>query len=207
MDQNFSERIKDVTYRFEQIEYFDLFIRFYVEVWGQGVREIEIYEGGKVILHANTNLLVNSNFALGIVSARSLLEFLGLRPGKNPYELKERKSKQADDIVIEGFLSKDGVALKQLTPFTVRERFLNQWDKVERALWELMTDASKGTAHITNLRKEDPATFAIYRYGIKALRVLLKEQFYSQIGSEPPGPYVFKHPVNQSEVSTPLATK
>lgn len=161
------------------------------------VLPIEIRQGDRTLLHANTNLLVNSTFALGIISARALLEFLGLKAGKITNELKGRERKQDDDIVIEDFYGVDGSRLNMIDVATIEVEFPEHHEYVRRALWELISDAHKGTAHLTDLRKEDPDTFQIYRYGIKGLSILMDKYFYSEIGMACPGPYVFKEPTSQ----------
>ena len=101
------ERI--IPYRLGMV---DIFYQALTEMtFTDGAKSLEIFVDGKLKIRGNTNAYSNMAIEAGIIHARALLEFLGLKLDRNDTKkLKERdkSSKYKNDLFIEHFKNKKG---------------------------------------------------------------------------------------------------
>jgi len=154
------------------------------------VRPTKIYWDNKECNDGFWTGYKNAVIECGIIHARAMLDFLGLKIDKNG-KLCERKQKhQTDDLVIEDFPGHVG-SLKPVTIQDIRSRYKGPDNDALYAIEYTILLANKGIAHITSADFDNPdgwRSLEIVSRGIPSLTV---SKFYTPLGLSPPESNVY----------------
>ncbi len=158
-----------------------------------GPKPIELYVDGKLRMTGRTTAFSNPAIEAGIIHARTLLEFLGLRVDQNnPKRLKKRSRKQHnDDLFIEDFTN-GTKRLSKITIEDVKEHYPGPPQDAEGALARIIHIAHKEIAHSTWGRGKADDDFKMVGIAAKGIRALTVSFFFTKL--EMPAP---ASPVNE----------
>jgi hypothetical protein len=152
-----------------------------------GAKPLEIYVEGKLKMRGNTNAYSNSAIEAGIINARALLEFLGLKVDpKNSTKLKERNGqRRGDDLFIEDF-EHEGEHLVKITIDDVKAHYPGPEEEAEGALARIIHIGHKEIAHPTLGRENTDDDYAMLEIAARGIRALTVSFFFTRLGSPAP---------------------
>ncbi|MFT4805748.1 MAG: hypothetical protein ACI9YE_002974 [Psychroserpens sp.] len=152
-----------------------------------GAKPIEVFIDGKLKMRGNTNAYSNPAIEAGIINARSLLEFLGLKVDpKKPSKLKERNgNKRADDLYIEDFENEEG-SLSKVTVDNVKAHYPGSEAEAEGALARIIHIGHKEIAHPTLGREGTHDDYAMLEIAARGIRALTVTFFFTKLGLPAP---------------------
>lgn len=160
-----------------------------------GAKPFEIYVEGKLKMRGNTNAFSNSAIEAGIINARSLLEFLGLKVDpKDSMKLKERNGQRRDDdFFIEDFKNQDEHLVK-ITIADVQAHYDGPEEEAEGALARIIHIGHKEIAHPTLGRENTDDDYAMLEIATRGIRALTASLFFTKLGvSAPISPVIESH--------------
>ncbi|MGH1471320.1 MAG: hypothetical protein ACRBCS_09015, partial [Cellvibrionaceae bacterium] len=149
-----------------------------------GPKPIEVFVDGKFNMRGNTNAYSNPAIEAGIVNARALLEFLGLKVDpKNPSKLKERGDvKRSDDLYIEDFENNQG-NLSKVRIANVKAYYPGPESEAEGALARIIYIGHKEIAHPTLGRESTDDDYAMLEIAARGIRALTVTFFFYKAGA------------------------
>jgi hypothetical protein len=151
-----------------------------------GAKPLEIYVEGKLKMRGNTNAYSNSAIEAGIINARALLEFLGLKVDpKNSMKLKERNGQRRDDLFIEDF-EHEGEHLVKITIDDVKAHYPGPKEEAEGALARIIHIGHKEIAHPTLGRENTDDDYAMLEIAARGIRALTVSFFFTRLGAPAP---------------------
>jgi hypothetical protein len=152
-----------------------------------GAKPLEIYVEGKLKMRGNTNAYSNSAIEAGIINARALLEFLGLKVDpKNSTKLKERNGQRRDDdLFIEDF-ENEGEHLVKITIDDVKAHYPGPEEEAEGALARIIHIGHKEIAHPTLGRENTDDDYAMLEIAARGIRALTVSFFFTRLGVPAP---------------------
>jgi hypothetical protein len=158
----------------------------FLSQWEGKPKSLEIHFEGKLWIRGLSTAFTNPTVEAGIIHCRALLEFLGLRSDReDPARLKQRTSKQSDDIVIEDFAGPNG-PLAKLTVAEAVAPYAGSKDEAERALAAVIHTANKGLAHMTTGHVVDLSNLRLIEIASRGVPTLVANHFYVSRGLAPP---------------------
>ena len=162
-------------------------------IFEDGPKPIKLYIDGKLRITGQTNAFSNAAIEAGIITARALLEFLGLQVDQNdPKRLKERSGKQHnDDLFIEDFTN-DTKRLSKVTIEDVHKYYPGPPQIAEGALARVIHIAHKEIAHSTLGRGKANDDIEMVKLAAKGIRALTVSFFLIKLGIPAPA-----SPVNE----------
>lgn len=143
-------------------------------------REVQIVVDGKTRLVGNVAMIANPICEIGLIHARSLLEFLGLSLVKGELKTLEKK-RSPDDIAIEHF-KVDGVPLERLTPEEALLDYPGDPEDAKHALMAIFEWANKGVAHLTEGRLSRNYTEDHLKIALNGIEHLVNKHLYAKLG-------------------------
>ena len=186
-----------LPYRLYALDIFRKALSF-VEQYPQG-GEFNCSVEGKIKFQGNSYGFTNPSIEMGIIHARVLLEFLGLKAQSQQTKLFEESNPRQSDIHI-GRYGLDRVTIvKAVEPYT-GQKFI-----AEQALAETITAANKLVAHSTEKINLDPKNIEWYLITCKAIPVLFNLYFYQPLKLKMPNIELKKY--SQAELSINLFEK
>ncbi len=159
----------------------------------EGAKPLEIYVEGKLKVHGNTNAYSNTAIEAGIINARALLEFMGLKVDQHdPTKLKERNGRlYRDDLFIEDFENDDG-NLSKITIDDVKAHYPGPPEEAEAALARIIHIGHKEIAHPTLGRENRDDDYAMLEIAARGIRALTVTFFFTKLGIHAPASPVSK---------------
>jgi hypothetical protein len=156
-----------------------------------GAKPIELLVDGKLRVKGLTTAFTNPAVEAGIINARALLEFLGLKVDpQDSTKLKERNGKRRDDdLFIEDF--KNGN--EQLTKITiedVKRYYPGSPEEAEGALARIIHIGHKEIAHPTLGRESSDDDFTMLEIAARGVKALTVTFFFRKLGVPAPTPPV-----------------
>lgn len=152
-----------------------------------GAKPLEIYVEGKLKMRGNTNAYSTSAIEAGIINARALLEFLGLKV--DPHDstkLKERNDRRRDDdLFIEDFKAEDEHLVK-ITIDDVKAHYPGPEEEAEGALARIIHIGHKEIAHLTLGRENSDDDYAMLEIAARGIRALTVSFFFTKLGVPAP---------------------
>lgn len=153
----------------------------------EGTRRIEILVDGKLRVKGLNTAFTYPAIEAGIINARALLDFLGLKVDpRDSTKLKERSGKKHnDELFIEDF--KNGN--KQLTKITiedVKRYYPGSPEEAEGALARIIHLGNKEIAHTTLGRDISDDDITILKIAAKGVRALTVSFFFTKLGIQTP---------------------
>ena len=149
-------------------------------------KPMEIRVDGEVMLKGcTTKAFTHPAIEAGIVNARALLEFLGLKVDpKNPTKLKARNQRRDDDLVIEDF--NDGTEqLAKVTIEDVKARYPDP-EEAEKALAGIIDIGNKEIVHSTLGHKHTNDVYATLEIAARGIIALTVSFFFTKLGKPAP---------------------
>lgn len=143
-------------------------------------REVQIVVDGKPRFAGNVAMIANPICEIGLIHARSLLEFLGLSLVKGELKTRERK-RNPDDIAIEHY-NVNGVALERLTPEEALRDYPGDPDDARAAFMAIFEWANKGVAHLTVGKLSREYTEDHLRIALSGIEHLVNKHLYAKLG-------------------------
>ncbi len=141
--------------------------------------KLECYFDGKLKIEGRSSIITSSMIEMGIVHARVLMEFLGVR-ARNVDNLVQISGTRTSDINIESF------GIPKLTVEQVLSPCSGEKKIVERNFSKLLIAANKLIAHSTDTIKIDNDSIDGYFMVSQAIPVLFDIYFYKKLGLEMP---------------------
>lgn len=146
---------------------------------------MDVYIDGKHVISGNHYGLTNPSIEVGIIFARVLLEFLGLRVDKKTARLAPISKREVDDIGIEHFSTRHG-PLPMVTIAKAMECYPGPSSDAETSLITLIKHADKAVAHITSGPTQDCRTVELLELGGTAVLALMSRYLYDPLGRKAP---------------------
>ena len=152
-----------------------------------GAKLLEVYVEGKLKIRGNTNAYSNSAIEAGIINARALLEFLGLKVDPDDStKLKERNGwRRDDDLFIEDFEAEDEHLVK-ITIDDVKAYYPGPKEEAEGALARIIHIGHKEIAHPTLGRENSDDDYAMLEIAARGIRALTVSFFFTKLGIPAP---------------------
>jgi hypothetical protein len=148
-------------------------------------RQVDVIVDGKVKLRGNIAAITNPMIEVGIIHARALLEFLGLRAKGG--KLIQIPKRQPDDIAVEKF-STPAIPISIVTPNDALSAYPGSSEEAEKALVAIFEWANKWLAHLTTGVLSDNYTDRHLDIACRGIPVLLHNHLYAKLGKEIPKP-------------------
>ena len=173
-----------------------------------GAKPLEVYVEGKLKFRGNTNAYSNSAIEAGIINARALLEFLGLKVDpKDSTKLKERNGRpRDDDLFIEDFENDDGNLVK-ITLADVKDHYTGPEEEAEGALARIIHIGHKEIAHPTLGRENTDDDYDMLKIAARGIRALTVSFFFTKLGVTAPESPVSKTLDEAASLSVTKAKK
>lgn len=162
-------------------------------LFDDGAKPIEILVDGKLRVKGLTTAFSDPAIQAGIINARALLEFLGLKVDpKDSTKLKERNGKKNDDdLFIEDF--KNGsMQLVKITIENVKKYYPGVPEDAEGALARIIHIGHKEIAHPTLGCESSDKDFEMLELAARGVRALTVSFFFTKLGVPAP-----KSPVSE----------
>jgi len=162
-----------------------------------GAKPIEILVDGKLRVKGLTTAFTNPAIEAGIINARALLEFLGLKVDpQDSTKLKERNGrKHDDDLFIEDF--KNGsMQLTKITIEDVKKYYPGSPENAEGALARIIHIGHKEIAHPTLGCESSDDDFEMLELAARGVRALTVSFFFIKLGVPAP-----KSPVSKERLT------
>jgi len=165
-----------------------------------GPKPIELLVDGKLTVTGLSTVFSNPAIEAGIINARSLLEFLGLKiDGQDSTKLKQRHDRSKnDDIFIEDFTS-HSKPLEKITVDDVKSYYEGPNDVAEKSLARIIHIGHKDIAHPTLGRPNSEDDYAMLEIAARGIRALTISFFFTKLGIAPPN-----SPVIEESLTRPL---
>lgn len=147
------------------------------------LRQVDVVVDGKVKIRCNVAAIANPMIEVGIIHARSLLEFLGLcaKNGK----LGQLRNRRPDDIAVEQF-STASIPLSIVAPSDALSAYPGSKEEAEMALVAIFEWANKGLAHLTTSVLSGNYTDQHLDIACRGIPVLLHNHLYAKLGMAVP---------------------
>lgn len=148
-------------------------------------RELEVTVCGTVKLRGNVAAIANPMIEAGILHARALLEFLGLRADGG--KLKAITNRRPDDIAVELFSTLNS-QIDIVTPKQALSAYEGPKEDAEKALVAIFEWANKWLAHLTIGVVSSEYTDQHLDIACRGVRALVHNHLYAKLGKEIPKP-------------------
>ena len=146
-------------------------------------RVMHVVVDGESKLSGNMALVANPFIEVGLIHARSLLEFLGLRAEKG--RLVQIPKRKSDDIAVEHF-STPQYPLTKVHPDAALAAYPGPKEDAEGALVAIFELANKGLAHITTETFTQEWTEQHLDIACRGIPVLIHNHLYAKLGRNVP---------------------
>lgn len=143
-------------------------------------REVQIVVAGRTRFTGNVAMIANPICEIGLIHARSLLEFLGLSLIEGELKTIERK-RRPDDIAIEHFKA-DGISLERLTPEQALSDYPGDPKDARAAFMAIFEWTNKGVAHLTEGRTSQTYTEDHLKIALNGIEYLVNKHLYAKLG-------------------------
>ena len=172
-----------IPYRLQTLDTLQFAWRWIEE--SDSLRRVEVFEEGRLRLQGNVAAIANPMIEVGIIHARSLLEFLGLCATNG--RLSQIKKRRPDDIAVEHF-STPKAPLSIVTPDAALSAYQGPRKEAEMALVAIFEFANKGLAHLTTETLSAEYTDQHLDIACRGIPVLLHNHLYAKLGKQIPHP-------------------
>lgn len=172
-----------IPYRLQAIKTFQFAWEWVGKAGGQ--RDLQVVVDGRPVLNGNVAAIANPMLEIGLVHARSLLEFLGLGVSKG--RLVQIEKRWPGDIAIEHYSTPQG-ALTKVRPDFALASYEGPRVEAEGALIAIIEAANKFVGHVTDGAFTQPWTDRHLDIACRGIPVLLQNHLYSKLDRLIPDP-------------------
>ena len=156
----------------------------YETMWKEP-QPMEIRVNGTLQFDGTTAMFSNPIFEVGVLHARSLLEFIGLKVLAGELVQMELPRRNNDDAGIEMIKGPTG-SLRMVTPEEAASVFPSDPKSAREALVQVVIAAHKGVAHASKSYFANPADAEQIRFALLLTQKLVELFVYSPLGRERP---------------------
>lgn len=148
-------------------------------------KAMQIFVEGRLQFEGSTTLFTNPILEIGVLHARALLEFIGLKAKSGLLLQVDPKSRQRDDAAIERISGPAG-ALPLVSPEDVGALHPNNSEAAKRAIVKLIVAAHKGLAHTSATYFANPMNAHDILLALELTQKLVEEHVYLPLGRQRP---------------------
>lgn len=149
-------------------------------------KSMQIFVDGRLQFEGSTTLFTNPTVEIGVLHARALLEFIGLKANKDGLLRQvDPKSRQLDDAAIERITGPTG-ALPLVSPEDVGAILPNNSEVAKHAIVNLIVAAHKGLAHTSATYFANPRNAQDIMLALELTQKLVEKHVYSPLGRQRP---------------------
>ena len=151
-------------------------------------KAMQIFVEGRLQFEGKTTMFTNPTLEVGVLHARALLEFIGLKVSSGKLIQLPPSARQSNDAAIEKILSPAG-RLSLVTPEDAAAIHPGDPEKAKRVLAELITAAHKGLAHSSATYFSSPIESEDVLLALQLTQQLVERFVYLPLGrGRPPIP-------------------
>jgi hypothetical protein len=161
----------------------------------EGAPRIEIHVNGRLEIEGNLNALSNPTLEAGLIHARALLEFLGLRADGRKLKAKKRHD---SDVGIDKFSNAQG-QLAMVTPHQALRLYQGPKEDAEQAFVAILHITNKGLAHTTIDFEDNPDHARLIEIASRGIPALMDTYFYMPLGLTLPPSRISSRQRNENE--------
>ena len=147
----------------------------------QEPKPIQIFVDGRLQFEGRTSLFLNPILEVGVLHARALLEFIGLKSTAGQLSQLDPKTRNRDDAAIEKLVGPSGT-LPLVTPDQVGAMHPNDPHEAEQALVRVIVAAHKGVAHSSSTYFTNPASAKEILLAFQLTQELVEAYVYRPLG-------------------------
>lgn len=148
-------------------------------------KPMQIFVDGRLQFEGRTTMFTNPAVEVGVLHARALLEFIGLKAKEGALVQLDPKTRQADDAAIEKLVSTGG-PLRLVSPDDASAIHPLDPDSAKRSLTQLIIAAHKGLAHASATYFSDPAEARDILLALELTQALVEKHVYAPLGRQRP---------------------
>ena len=174
-----------LPHRLDAVAIAVLMLRFRLK-W-QEAKPMQIFVEGRLQFEGRTTLFTNPAIEVGVLHARALLEFIGLKVNAGKLIQATAGSRQLDDAAIEKLVSSAG-QLPLVTPEEAGAIHPANPEAAKQALARVITVAHKGLAHSSAIYFASPIDAQEILLALQLTQQLVEHHVYAPLGMERPQP-------------------
>ena len=175
-----------LPHRLDAVAIAVLMLRFRLK-W-QEPKPMQIFVEGRLQFEGRTTLFTNPAIEVGVLHARALLEFIGLKVNAGKLIQAAASSRQPDDAAIEKLVSSAG-PLPLVTPEEAGAIHPANPEAAKQALARVIAAAHKGLAHSSATYFASPIDAQQTLLALQLTQQLVEHHVYAPLGIErPPWP-------------------
>ena len=146
---------------------------------------MQIFVAGQLKFEGNTNFFMNPVFEAGMLHARALLEFLGLKASAETLVQAGPGRRRKDDACIEKLMGPTG-PLARVSPEDAGAANPDNPDAAKSALAGVIAAAHKARAHCTVSYFTDPVDAEKFLLALQVTQLLVERHVYAPLGRQRP---------------------
>ena len=144
-------------------------------------KSMQIFVDGRLQFEGRTTMFTNATLEIGVLHARALLEFIGLKAKDGLLVQIDPKTRQLDDAAIEKVFGQTG-ALPLVSPEDVGAIHPDDSEAAKRAIAQLIVAAHKGLAHTSASYFSNPMNALDILLALELTQRLVEKHVYSPLG-------------------------
>ena len=148
-------------------------------------KPMQIFVDGQLQFEGTTTLFTNPTLEVGVLHARALLEFIGLKVNAGQLVQLDPYSRQRDDAAIERLASHAG-ALPLVTTTDAGAIHPIDPEAAKQALARLIVSAHKGLAHSSATYFSNPMDVREILLALRLTQQLVEKHVYAPLGRQRP---------------------
>ena len=148
-------------------------------------KSMQIFVDGRLQFEGRTTMFTNATLEIGVLHARALLEFIGLKAKDGLLLQIDPKTRQLDDAAIEKVFGQTG-ALPLVSPEDVGAIHPDDSEAAKRAIAQLIVAAHKGLAHTSASYFSNPMNAQDILLALELTQRLVEKHVYSPLGRQRP---------------------
>jgi hypothetical protein len=160
-----------------------LMLKFRLE-WEEP-KSMQIFVDGRLQFEGRTTMFTNATLEIGVLHARALLEFIGLKAKDGLLLQIDPKTRQLDDAAIEKVFGQTG-ALPLVSPEEVGAIHPDDSEAAKRAIAQLIVAAHKGLAHTSASYFSNPMNAQDILLALELTQRLVEKHVYFPLGRQRP---------------------
>lgn len=172
-----------LPHRLDALAIAELMLKFRLK-WNEP-KPMQIYVDGRLQFEGKTTMFTNPALEVGVLHARALLEFLGLKVNAGTLVQATSSSRNRDDAAIEMMLGPSG-PLRMVTPDQAAAIHPANPEAAKSALAKLIVAGHKGLAHSSATYFSAPADAEDILFALTIAQQLVEKYVYLPLGRERP---------------------
>ena len=172
-----------LPHRLDALEVAVLMLNFRLK-WGEP-KPMQVFVGGLLQFEGRTTMFTNPAFEVGVLHARALLEFIGLKVSNGRLVQVIPSARKNDDAAIEKLVGSAG-PLPLVTPYEAGAIHPPDPKAAKRALARVVMAAHKGLAHSSATYFSSPIEAEEALLALQLTQQLVERHVYAPLGRQRP---------------------